>query len=531
MAWTLLLTLLAVALGLCYYVFRSENKFQTLGLPHIKPLPIFGNMAPVLLKQCALIDVINKVYKLNTDARYVGFFDFSDPVFLIRSPDLIKDIAVKYFDHFIDHRKIVDVSQDPLFGTNLFALCGDKWKEIRNLLSPAFTSSKMKVMFKLMSNCGEKFANYLAERSADGPAVVDTKDAFARYTCDVIATCAFGISVDSMRNPKNDFYVLGRKTTSLDGILGAKFFILKSFPRFSKMMKLKLVDPIAERFFEGIVRETIETRDREGISRPDMMQLMMETRGNKKAGEGPELTIQDMTVQAFSFFFGGFDSSSTYLCFAAYEIAVNPDIQKRLRDEIDAVLEETNGEVTYEAINEMPYFDAVVNEALRKYLGASFLDRLCVKEFELPPALPGGKPIKIQPGDTVWFPVFSIHRDPKYFPNPDTFDPERFMGSRKNDIDPFTYFPFGQGPRMCIGTRFSLLESKVVLFHLLAKCHLKPSHKTLVPLEFNKGSFALTAKGGFWLQVESRNTTIGKETGDVSNNNRTNKSSDSAKNL
>lgn len=508
--WTLILTSVALTLGIWYFFFRKIGKLEEWGVIHMKPLPIIGNMAAAIFRKDPIVVVLDKIYKLNEEADYVGLYDFSEPVILLRSPELMKNIAIKNFDHFVDHRGFVDAVQDPLFGNNLFSLRGDKWKEIRNLLSPAFTGSKMKAMFKLMMNCGENFADYLAGRSTNEPNIFNSKDAFTRYTNDVIATCAFGISVDSMRNPKNDFYILGREATNLEGILSLKFFLLRSFPRISKFFNVKLIDKKIERFFEGIVRETIETRDRRGISRPDMIQLMMETRG-KKSGEGPELTILDMTAQAFIFFFGGFDTSSTLMCFAAHQIAVNEDVQLRLMNEVDAVLKETNGEPTYDAVNGMQYLDAVINETLRIYPIAAFLDRMCVKRFEMPPALPGAKPVIIEPGQNVWFPVYSIHRNSKYYTEPNKFDPERFMGSRKNDIDPSHYFPFGQGPRICIGNRFALLETKVVLFQLLAKCHLKPAPQMIVPLELSTKSFAMTAKGGFWLQLKSRNTSMGKK--------------------
>ena len=499
--WTLILTIVAGTLAIYYFFSRKLGNFEKLGIIHKKPWPIFGNMAGPLFRRSHLVDAIDEVYKLNEEADYVGFYDFGEPVIMIRSVELIKNITVKNFDHFVDHRGFVaDPTMDPLFGKNLFSLRGDKWRDIRALLSPAFTSSKMKAMFKLMSNCGRNFADYLTERSIDKPNILNTKDAFTRYTNDVIATCAFGIGLDSMKNPKNDFYVLGRKSTSFEGLLSLKFFLLRSFPKIFTFFKVKLIDEYTEKFFEEVVRETIAMRDEKGITRPDMIQLMMESREKPNA---PQLSIQDMTAQAFVFFFGGFDTSSQLMCFVAHMIACNKDIHRRVQEEVDEVLQATNGEPTYEAVNGMQYLEAVMNETLRLYTPAIFLDRVCVKTFELPPAYPGAKPITIEPGTNIWFPVYSLHRDPKYFSEPEKFDPERFIGD-KNYINPYAYIPFGVGPRSCIGNRFALLETKVVLFHLLAKCNLKPSPKTQINIEFSKGSFALVPKRGHWLQLEAR---------------------------
>ena len=502
---SLILTTIVALFAIRWLFFRKLNKFENLGIPHRKPWPFVGNMGSMLFKLDDMANSVDKLYKLDDDADYVGLYDFTEPVIILRTPELIKDVTVKNFDHFVDRRGFVDPENDELFGKNLAGLRGDHWKEVRSLLSPAFTSSKMKSMFKLMWSCGENFSNFFEERSIDSEIEIDTKEAMTRYTNDVIGTCAFGISIDSMRNPTNLFYVMGRKSTNFNGIRGLKFFLVRSFPYLTKLLGIKIIDSEAEIFFKNVVKETIETRDREGITRPDMIQLMMETRG-RKSGEGRELTITDMTAQAFIFFFGGFESSATCMCFAAHLIAAHQEVQKKLHEEIDKVLEETKGEPTYEAVNSMQYLDAIINETLRLYPVAPAIDRVCIKKFELPPVKPGTKPVMVEPGQSVMLAIYSLHRDPKYFDDPEKFDPERFIDERKNDIQPFTYMPFGIGPRMCIANRFALLETKVVLFQLLAKCNLKLSEKAIFPIQLAR-EFSMRPKEGFWLRVRSRKAT------------------------
>ncbi|XP_011699841.1 PREDICTED: cytochrome P450 9e2-like [Wasmannia auropunctata] len=497
----ILLSLLAGAIAVYYYFFKNLSFFEKYGIIHVSPVPVVGNMAPVFLRQSSLAELIQKVYNLNQDAKYVGFFDGMNPVVMIRDPDLIKTIAVKSFDLFPDHRGFIDEVNDPLFGKNLFSLRGDRWRDVRTLLSPAFTSSKMKAMFKLMSECADNFTDFLSKLPADKN-VMEMKNIFTRYTNDVIATCAFGISVDSMRNPTNEFYVYGKDATTFSTLRNIKFYFVRSMPVITKMLGLKFVGDHVRRFFKDLISNTIHTRDAKNIVRPDMLQLMMETRG--KRGPGKELTIEDMTAQAFVFFFGGFDTVSNLMCFAAHEIAVNPDVQAKLRDEINEVLKTTNGELTYDALNEMQYLDAVVNETLRLWPIAIFLDRVSVEDFELPPALPGDKPLLLKKGSSIWFPVFGLHRDPKYFEKPNEFHPERFLDENKKDINSAVYVPFGLGPRMCIGNRFALLETKVMLFHLLTRCDLKMCAKTPHPLRLCKQNFALMAEGGFWLKIQPR---------------------------
>lgn len=482
-----------------YNFYIKENIFDKHGIPYIKPWPLLGNMAPSLFQRIALVYYIQKVYNLNKNAKYVGFFDFGSPTIIIRDPELIKTMAIKNFDHFVNHRGFVDAKVEPLLSCNLFSLHDDEWRQMRSLLSPLFTTSKMKGMLKLMSNCAEIYADYFTEQTQKNPLEINSKDLFSRACNDVIATCAFGISINSMKDRNNDFYIFGKDSTNLEGILGVKLFVLRSFPTLAKLLGIQLFDSRVNEFFTKIIKDTIRTRDEKGITRPDLIQLMMESRNSKT---GPNLSINDMASQAFSFFFGGFETISSLLCFIAHEVAANFEIQTKLQNEIDEMFEKFNGDVTYEAVNKLQYLDAVINESLRYYPNAGFLDRVCSKSFELPPTLPGEKSLRLEPGDYIWFPVFPLQRDPKYFHDADKFNPDRFVNDNKGQ---FQLISFGLGPRICIGYRFALLEIKVMLVHLIAKCKLKVGKKMITPLKISNKSFAMTAKGGFWLELEPRN--------------------------
>ncbi|XP_012526853.1 cytochrome P450 9e2-like [Monomorium pharaonis] len=498
--FTLLLINLTATICLYYFVLSKLIYFKKLKIPHLQPIPVLGNMASFVFGRTSQVELIQKIYNLFPDTRYFGIYEFLTPIVVIRDPELISEIAIKKFDNFCDHNGFVNETLDPIAGKNLFNLQGDHWREMRKLLSPSFTASKLKMMFELMSQCAENFVNFVATESGKTGKTYNMKDILSRYANDTVATCAFGISIDSFKNPNNEFFVLARKSMTIDAWVSFKFFMNRSFPSLANLFKLRIFGPKIENFFKDVVANTVKARDEQGIARPDMIQLMMETR-NKNSG--PEFEINEMTAQAFVFFLAGFEGVSTIMCFATHEIAVNPDIQSKLREEIDDVLRQTNGKPTYEAINRMKYLDALINETLRLYPGGAFIDRRCVKETELPPATPDGKPITIKPGDTIWFPNFALHRDPKYFQDPDKFDPERFLNS---SVDNLVYLPFGIGPRICIGNRFALMEIKVMLFYLLWFCDLEPDIKTRIPMVFEKKTFAIKADGGFWLKIRARNS-------------------------
>ncbi|KMQ85973.1 cytochrome p450 9e2, partial [Lasius niger] len=253
-----------------------------------------------------------------------------------------------------------------------------------------------------------------------------------------------------------------------------------------------------------IVGETIKTREKQGIVRPDMIHLLMQAQ-DKDSSSNHKMTLDDIVAQAFIFFLAGFETSAILMCFVAHELAVNPDIQDRLREEVQQHLVEGN-EISYESLSKMTYMDMVISETLRKYPPVIFTDRLCTKSYELPPSKPGYKSVTVQSDSVMMIPVFALHRDPQYYPNPDKFDPERFSEENKDNIVPYTYLPFGQGPRKCIGNRFALMETKILVAHLLQKFILKRTEKTVEPVVFDKKEFNPQPEGGFWISLEKRET-------------------------
>lgn len=166
-----------------------------------------------------------------------------------------------------------------------------------------------------------------------------------------------------------------------------------------------------------------------------------------------KLAITDdlITAQALVFFIAGFETSSTTLSFLSYLLAVNQDVQSKLREEIDDVLERSEGKINYEELLKMKYLDQVVSETLRLYPPGYILTRICTKDYQLVAKKSNENDLLVSKGTIVVIPVVGVHMDPEYFPNPRKFNPDRFSDENKADIVPGTYMPFGSGPRNCIG--------------------------------------------------------------------------------
>lgn len=527
MIW--IIAILVVVLLLFYkYGIKPYKFWSSIGVQQDNLLKIYKDVYDGFVLNKTFADVVYEQYFSFPGTRYIGLYQFWFPMFLVKDPDLIKLMTVKDFDHFSDHVQFIPENLEPLWEKNLLALNGQKWKDMRATLSPSFTGSKMKLMFVLMQECAKEYSERLLKDCPENPEY-EMRDLFSRFANDVIATTAFGIKVNSYTERNNEFYVMGRSVTNFSGIWNnLKFFIFTLLPSVAKFFEIGFFPRKPAKFFTKLVIETLRTREQQGIVRPDMIHLLMEARkGRDKEDVVPEtetgfatvqeseigkakkvqtkekLTDIDICAQALIFFFAGFDSVSTLMAFMAYELAVNPNIQDRLREEIKETLKKCDGKVSYDVIMSMKYMDMVVSESLRKWPNAIALDRTCTVPYEIKPVNPGEKTVVLPKGANLFVPVYGIHRDPEFYPDPERFDPERFNEENKGKINIYTYMPFGVGPRNCIGSRFALMEIKIIFFYLLEKMEMVPNAKTPIPMKLQKTSFQLIADPGFYVDLKS----------------------------
>lgn len=524
---------LSIALLLLSIVFtiRAYTRFKGTGVNYKRIIiPPFGHIYRQILRKEHFSDFTVSLYNKFPEDRFVGLYELMKPLIMLKDVELIKQIGVKDFEHFLDHRIGVDAEIEPIFGSNLSALKGQKWKDMRSTLSPAFTSSKIRLMVPFMVEVGEQMVASLKKRMIEegvNNLIIDTKDLTTRYSCDVIATCAFGIKVDSMVDKNNKFMSIGRMTSQFTFLQILKFLGYNSLPWLVNKLKLKLFPEEVDDFFRNIVLTTMRNREQNNIIRPDMIHLLMEANKGKlshdvkrdedagfatveeslvgKTTVNKVWSENDLIGQAAVFFVAGFDTVGTVMTFLLYELAVNKEVQDKLFEEIMEIDRNSKG-FDYNTVQSMKYLDMIVSEVLRKWPPASVIDRIVTKTYNL------GRPNKeatedyiIKKGEGVWLPIWAIHHDPKYYENPHKFDPERFSDENRHKIKNNTYIPFGVGPRNCIGSRFALCEIKVMVYHLVKNMELLPCEKTCIPAKLSSSNFNLRLVGGHWLKIKNRN--------------------------
>ncbi|KAI1308644.1 Cytochrome P450 3A24 [Halotydeus destructor] len=233
-------------------------------------------------------------------------------------------------------------------------------------------------------------------------------------------------------------------------------------------------------YFERIVQKAIRERRANQIKAHDFLQLLIDIWDDDAAldPKSKMITEAELVPQAIAFLSAGHDTTTVWLAVTFYLLALNPDCQQRLHEELNSITD-----LDYDKLTDNQYLDAVVHESLRMYSPATLLGRLASDDYLIP-----GTDITIPKGTEVQIPIWSVHYDPDNYTDPGKFDPMRFMPENKDRLKPCTFLPFGSGIRNCIGQRFSFLETKVAVAEMIMNFEFFKTDKTPLKPVFKGGS-------------------------------------------
>ncbi|KAJ6628967.1 putative cytochrome P450 6a14 [Pseudolycoriella hygida] len=495
--FTLLLSMILVTVSYFYISYKIRYQFwKKRNVPYLQPIFPIGNMLDSF-KQKHFAYTSQEFYnQLKHHGDYAGVFFFKKPVLIVLTPEFAKTVLVKDFQYFVDRGVYFNKKDDPL-SANLFFIEGDEWRHLRNKISPAFTSGKIKVMFRTMLDIADNLVGHFCNLSSNLDQSIEIREYLARYTTDVIGSIGFGLECNSITDPNSEFRRMGKKMFNFSQLKNFKIFLGMLMRKQARALRMVFNDDETTNFVLQIVQETIKHRRQNNIKRNDFMQLMINLY-QEETEEVTEhsLTLEEIAAQSFVFFFAGFETSSTTMTYALHELAVNPDIQDKLRNEINDGFDKNGGELTYDSVMAMTYLDQVINETLRKYPPVASLHRMVTKDYKLP----NGS--IITQGNFLFIPTYAFHHDPENFPNPNRFDPNRFSDENKAGRHPFAYLPFGEGPRICVGLRFGLIQTKVGLAMLLRHFKFGICNKTNVTLKIDNIHMLYVPLGEVWLNME-----------------------------
>ncbi|XP_028901104.2 probable cytochrome P450 6a13 [Zeugodacus cucurbitae] len=484
----LLLSSIILAL-LCVHLHRKQQYWEAQGIPLLKPFLYFFYGRGRIGTDCHAIDIPNEVYQRfrESGAPLAGMFMLSDPLIILLDLELIKHVLIKDFANFSYRGLYHNLRDDPLMG-NLAAIDGPYWKRLRAKLTPSFTTGKMKFMYPTLIKVAEQLSGVVDRRiSAEG--VIDVKDLSACYTTDVIASSTLGIECDSLHNPLEDFRLITVKFFEEYSV--TRDLISQRLPQLAKFLHWTNTPKVVTDFYIKVVRDNIAYREEHGIVRQDFLQIMIDLIKTES------LTMEEIAAQVFVFIIAGYETTSTTMTNCLWELAVNEDIQELVREEIVQVMQDHDDVLTYECLKQMTYLDQALKETLRKHPIAPALKRVAYEDYKVP-----GTNYVIKANTTVLIPSEAIQHDPRYYPEPEKFDPLRFTPEAMEERHPMTFLPFGDGPRNCIGLRFGRMQVLIGLVMLLRKYHFSVAQTTPIPIVYDKTILLRAPKGKVELKCE-----------------------------
>ncbi|XP_037812684.1 cytochrome P450 6g1-like [Lucilia sericata] len=372
---------------------------------------------------------------------------------------------------------------------------------MRVKLSPVFTSGKLKLMYPLLQKVGVKLEEHLKQNG--NQFTLELKQLCGRYTTDVISTTIMGFNSNALGNKQEYIYQEAFKLSAFNVKRAVDFLIAFFAPKLNRILRPRIFYQSTEKFMRSSIKCVIEERERSGAIRNDLIDAFIKIKQETRwKGEDEHQCMESLIAQASIFMSAGFETSATTMANALFEMAKNQEVQQKLRKEIVQTLARDEGEMSYDSLNKMEYLQMVIDETLRLYPVLPLLDRRYSKsvnrseEFSLAPhydyKLPEGMPVYIS--------VFGLHYDPKFWPFPYKFDPERFSPVNKKLLTPLTYLPFGDGPHNCIGARLGLLEVKVGLVHILKYYRVRVCAQTIIQPKFEPKSIVLQTRGGIHVE-------------------------------
>lgn len=370
----LVTTVVALAVVFLVYFKHSLSYWKRKGVPSVSSAIPYGSVRELVMGQTAMGELLQRFYNeaKSKKWRYVGYFFFTKPKYLVVDPQIIKHILQADFNVFTNRGFYHNEEADPL-GANLFTLDYAKWKPLRQNFTQTFTSGQMKKMFQTLVNASASLEEII-ESHSNGE-VLDARDAMARFTTDIIASCVFGLECNSLKNPETEFRHYGRKAFAIPWYALLEILFLSWAPQsVLKFLKYKTTNDDVEKFFMTTISDTVKYRETNNVYRKDFMHLLIQLKNRGKLvddgkvigeKEGDvELNFNQLAAQAFIFYLAGFETSSTTSSFALYELALNQELQDQVRNEVREVLDNHDGKITYDSVMEMKLLQRVVEGRL-----------------------------------------------------------------------------------------------------------------------------------------------------------------------
>src|SRR6266567_2023913 len=394
-------------------------------------------------------------------------------VFFLNHPDLIESVLVRNYQSFLkDH---VMRKSRWFFGDGLLTNEGESWLRQRRLSQPAFHRDRIASYAKIMTDYTQRtLANW-----RDGE-TRDMHQEMMQLTLRMVVRVLFGVEAEEIGKISAAMNVLMRNSSGVRLLLPpvARYMSTPAMIEFRRGVR-QLDDTVY-----GIIARRRAGKSDSG----DLLSMLMQARDE----DGSQMTDKQLRDEVMTFLLAGHETTALALSWTWHLLGQNPEAEGKLHEELDQAL---GGRVPgFADLQALRYAERVIKESMRLYPPAWGLARTVIKEFEI-----GG--YRVPAGANVVMSTWIMHRDPRYFPEPEKFDPDRWLPEKVQGLPKFAYFPFGGGPRQCIGAAFAMMEATLLLATIAQRFRFRRvAGHPIVPVP----SFTLRPKYGIKMMLQAR---------------------------
>ncbi len=352
-------------------------------------------------------------------------------------PDLVEEVLVNQNRKFIKHYRLRDAKRT--LGQGLLTSEGEFWRSQRKLAQPAFHRDRIAAYGRLMVDYTER----LIDSWADGQ-VREVQSDMMGLTLGIVSKTLFDAEIGSDTEGAS-----AAMETLMHAFIARTGSLVSAPPWLPTPMNLRVERAV--RRLERILFAIIAERRRRGEDRGDLLSMLLQAQDEES---GRRMTDRQLRDECMTLFLAGHETTANTMAWAWFLISGRPEVEARLHDEVDRVLD--GRPPTVADLPRLPYTESIINETLRLYPAGWMIGRESIEPLEL-----GG--YSIPRGMTIFMTTYAIHRDPRWFDEPDAFRPERWSDGLLQRVPRYAYFPFGGGPRICIGNNFALMEASLIL--------------------------------------------------------------------
>lgn len=436
-----------------------------------------------------------------------GTFNGTKPNLIVADPKLIKNILDDDVSKYGSQR--ASSVKNEILKNSLIIIEGNESKELKKVANTAFSNHKVKELLPRVSRIVDTLAQNIM-KDADSENKINITQKVEDYISDALGFTMFSLDVNADSKVKDSFMKIVTSAFSVgnpNSVLALTPFIFPGLGSLDDFVLKK--DALA--FIVSTCLKTVQERRKQEVKPEgkavDFVDMLLAAVEEEKAQSAKDkdiseekveslVTDNEIAAQCLSVVLSIVQTSRNSLALSLHTLAALPQIQEKLRSEVETYLQK-HSDYSYELIQDCEYLDMFLGEILRIYPIEYRLERICVEDAHLGDA-------NLQKGILVSVPVYAIHRHSEFYPEPDTFDPERFSRDNSAKRDHYTYLPFGQAgaTSTSVGTQLSVLITKLAIAVLVAGFSFSPVQETKVPVSFIKGVTGVPRTENIWLKVQ-----------------------------